>query len=190
MYLQPDVQEKILSEFSNQGHMLLSNFLLSEKFETLKKESDSIQWEHQGPLNIKNYYRGANLPPVCREFQTLLSLIQFKDFLNILTGMDSRISLNESCRQFKFGNYKLLRDDQLEVCGIDLEYYLTTSSACTTYCTMDCELISIEPQSNSLSLVYRDEGVMRCVNCNTGHGRIDFVGTYNEISPEDSDMEE
>ena len=184
-YLLEKNQEDVLEHFSNNGHILLKNVLNKQKFELVRNALQDIQWNHQGPLNMRNLSHGSNLPVILQELKTFLSLLEFKSFLNKLTGMDCRISFNQEIRKFSHGQYKLLRDDQLEVCGLDVELYLTNSPATTEYCTMDCELVTVEPAENSLSLVYRDEGVMRYVACNTGNDRIDMIATYRQVDSTD-----
>ena len=191
-YLNETTQEAVLAEFSNQGYILLKDFLVEEKFKKLKAALVNLDFQRKGPVNICDYSIASSLPPIVQEFQTFFSLFQFKDLLNKLTSLDCRISINDQIRKFNKSQYKLLRDDQLEPCGLDMEFYLATSTCATEYCTMDCELVTIEPIENALSLVYRDAGVMRYVSCNKHNApRIDFVTTYLPVDGiEDMEMDE
>ncbi len=190
IYFKEDTQNTILETFCNQGNILLTNFLHKDLFKLIMNDLELIKWSQKGPINIKKFLVASDLPDSFKDLLCYLTLLPFKSFLNKLTGMDCRVSFNQSIRKFEVESFIMLRDDQLEPVGIDIEFYLKDSDCGTEYCTMSSELLTTTPQSNSLSIVYRDEGVMRyvpvCLN-----ERIDIVTTYTRVEAEsDDDMYE
>lgn len=171
----------------------------SDLFLSLHSPNPFLKWKKVGPANQNHFGQLTGfgddlsaLPPTIGSFVKFLKSAKFIRFLRQLTELPL-IGLAGSVRRFRHGDYTLLHDtDQImSEATLDVNFFCTRSAFSTSTggytCYMaegeDEELLTVEPKSNTLTLVYREPHTMRFVkylNCTAEGSFFDFFGIYRE----------
>ncbi|KAJ1937946.1 putative component of NuA3 histone acetyltransferase complex [Linderina macrospora] len=156
-----------------QSSVELRDFLRPDVFETISKELSDAFWSEaplMGPPNVRQYLAAKPTTPVVKDLARFLRSTKFASLLKSLTSLDV-IKGSQELRRFSRGHYTLIHDQALEPTGLDVTLSLTQKTewddeewgGATHYIADADELLRIQPATNSLALVLRDEGVLRFV---------------------------
>lgn len=177
-YLNKKKIKTINKKFIRESYIQLNNFLKQDIYNQLYNElnnnnNNNIQWQHMGPANWRSYnvaqYNNDNKAScISYQLQQLFTSNQFVDYITKLTGLDIS-TCNGNIRQFKHSDYTLAHDHDPEIKleGLDLNLCIIDSNV-TEWNSEQCggsihyieagetdELLCIEPQHNTLTLIYR-----------------------------------
>eukprot|EP00698_Gefionella_okellyi_P006382 TRINITY_DN15738_c0_g1_i1.p1 TRINITY_DN15738_c0_g1~~TRINITY_DN15738_c0_g1_i1.p1 ORF type:complete len:464 (-),score=100.20 TRINITY_DN15738_c0_g1_i1:47-1438(-) len=192
-YLKPAIQRQINSSFVTTSSIELPAFLQEDKFEELLKVLADEPWQHQGPAHKRSYEKvlcdAATSTDIVVEARRIFSSKPFAKLLQALTGLDLETVAGE-VRRFQVGHYTLLQDTKREPHTLDVVFNLSpvweeTWGGALVYVAERGEeaLLSGYPDSNTLSIVYREPGTLRfvkLVNCLAHIARYDFSFMYRE----------
>ncbi|KAJ1887493.1 putative component of NuA3 histone acetyltransferase complex [Kickxella alabastrina] len=132
----------------------------------------------QGPAHLRRYIEATpSASPAVAGLALFLRSASFARLLAALTSLDF-INASQQVRKFERGDYTLIHDQALEPAGLDATISLQKPKladddqelaweeswgGATHYIADKDELLRISPESNSLSLVLRDEGTLRFI---------------------------
>lgn len=179
-YLDPTIQNEIASAFTETSSIELGDFLLEEKYNLLLSELESCkQTTPKGPLNFRNYHvLPITIFETLKSFHSLIHSHEFLELVEKFTQTSYQSISSEMCK-FSAGSYSLMHDSdperQLsgldlwfcafrqtnwdpEQCGGSIHYFDTSEPNDDDSQSMDSdnsELLTVDPQSNTLSLVLR-----------------------------------
>ncbi|ORX69427.1 hypothetical protein DL89DRAFT_322800 [Linderina pennispora] len=170
-YLKPETQTRILDALMEQSSVELRDFLRSDVFEKVSQELSDGFWSEaplMGPPNLRQYLAAEPTTPLVKDLAGFLRSKSFASLLKSLTSLDL-IKGSQELRKFSHGHYTLIHDQALEPNGLDVTLSLTQKTdwddeawgGATHYIADADELLRIQPATNSLALVLRDEGVLR-----------------------------
>ncbi|KAJ2855214.1 putative component of NuA3 histone acetyltransferase complex [Coemansia erecta] len=190
-YLSTAVQNQIQDTFMEQSSVELRNFLQPEVFQSLLECLNPMFWGSataKGPAHLRSYLEKESLDPdtAIAKLAKFLRSASFGRYLSSITSLDLS-GASQQVRRFNKGHYTLIHDQALEPAGLDVTMSLLPPVAqddphaaweeswggATHYIADKDELLRISPESNSLSLVLRDEGTLR------------FVKYLNHMAPRD-----
>ncbi|KAJ2033689.1 putative component of NuA3 histone acetyltransferase complex [Coemansia sp. RSA 922] len=199
-YLSSKTQDRIQDMFLDQSSVQLRQFLVPDIYAQVIAETDSTDTTLLGPPHLRRYLELSPLPQ-----STLASLLvflrssAFARLLAALTSIDT-VKASQQLRKFEHGHYTLIHDQVQEPFGLDVSLSLQhtelewedTWGGATHYIADKDELLRIAPESNSLSLVLRDEGTLRFVkflNHMAPVSRQEIAMVF-DIAPSESEEEE
>lgn len=184
MYLKAESLAKINSTFLEQSSIELKDFLKPEVYTVLQQELEAARGEGAvvGPANRRQYRRLLRVEgeqeslapaPAHPTLQRILKALRsqaFAKFLTSVTGIAPAKYYGE-VRSLDRTHYTLVHDHSLEPVGVDVVLSCLSKTATwdpawggqIVYMDQDDELLSVFPASNSLLIVFRDEGTMRFV---------------------------
>ncbi|KAJ2384275.1 putative component of NuA3 histone acetyltransferase complex, partial [Coemansia sp. RSA 2559] len=172
---------RIQNAFLNESSVELREFLRADLFDKCLAELSDGFWAGAvasllGPAHVAKYLRAdvtdQNAPTLYR----LLGFLRSPTFARFLAGLTSLefAGASQEVRRFKHGDYTLVHDQVVEPSGVDVALSLVPKpdaasdvqweeswGGATHYIADKDELLRISPESNSLSLVLRDEGTLR-----------------------------
>ncbi|KAJ2556348.1 putative component of NuA3 histone acetyltransferase complex [Coemansia sp. RSA 1933] len=175
--------DRIQDVFLSESSVELREFLRADIFDKCIAELNDGFWATcsalPGPAHVAKYLR-ANVAekdaPVLHELLAFLRSPTFTRFLSGVTSLEFT-GVSQEVRQFKHGDYTLVHDQVVEPFGVDVVLSLVPKpedgtnvqweeelwGGATHYIADKDELLRISPDSNSFSLVLRDEGTLRFV---------------------------
>ncbi|KAJ2231794.1 putative component of NuA3 histone acetyltransferase complex [Coemansia sp. RSA 1722] len=190
-YLKAAVQVQIQDTFMEQSSVELHNFLHPKAFQSILSCLSQEFWHSaslKGPAHLRSYLEKESLASDTdiRELAGFLRSDSFGRFLASVTSLQL-VDASQQVRRFNKGHYTLIHDQALEPAGLDVTLSLMPPvpkedphaewdeswGGATHYVADKDELLRISPDSNSLSLVLRDEGTLR------------FVKYLNHMAPRD-----
>ena len=184
-YLDAKLMSQIQAKFAEESFVELQRVFIDHVYENVARQLSNVfsGLRLTGPPNVQlcnSLGASANLPKELAAFLSMTNSTSFTNWINSLTGMDVDANFKSELKQFNAGNYTLLHDNAREEPGLDM--LLSLMPQCewdeswggdVVYLDNDDEaLLNLYPVSNSMALVYRDEGVMRFVryiNHHAGH---------------------
>ncbi|KAF7279201.1 hypothetical protein GWI33_007607 [Rhynchophorus ferrugineus] len=173
-YLEPKVVKSIQQYIEENSEISLKQFLKVQCFTEILEQLQSsvVQWIKVGPPNRIAYdiILDQQLPHIVERFLNLFRSTAIFELLQRYTDLDlttDKATVKFELQRWTPGSYALLTDyDWKERNELDLILYLGCNEpsdvigARTQYITMEDEvqnaLITIEPEDNSLNIVYRD----------------------------------
>ena len=198
-YRKPRTLKAIQKQFENDSSIELHHFLKKDKYQTLVRSLQAVEFGTQGPRNRCHYGlldTDAKLPEnsdpallaahaFCASHRNFLLSEEFAGFLTQLTGVTP---LRGSCevRRFGAGDYTLCHDlhQEWNNAGLDLTFCCLPPAAAKGFTTThggtvhyiikgeEEELLSVYPRVNCLSLVFR-----------ASPGALSFVKYVNQQAP-------
>ncbi|KAJ1828799.1 putative component of NuA3 histone acetyltransferase complex [Coemansia sp. RSA 2599] len=190
-YLGAAVQVQVQDTFMEQSSVELRDFLRPEVFQSALECLDQCFWDSadiKGPAHLRSYLEKHSLAAdtAIARLAAFLRSASFGRFLASVTSLDLA-EASQQMRRFNKGHYTLIHDQALEPAGLDATLSLQPPvprddphaewdeswGGATHYIADKDELLRISPESNSLSLVLRDEGTLR------------FVKYLNHMAPRD-----
>ncbi|KAJ2521359.1 putative component of NuA3 histone acetyltransferase complex [Coemansia sp. RSA 2049] len=181
-YAGAKVVDRIQEAFLNESSVELRDFLRPDIFGRCVAEMNHGFWSDAallGPAHVSKYLRANVDSGNAATLYELLAFLRSPVFARFLSGMTSLrfSSMSQEVRQFKHGHYTLVHDQVVEPFGVDVTLSLMPRpeekapdvqwdeswGGSTHYIADKDELLRISPESNSLSLVLRDEGTLRFV---------------------------
>jgi len=195
-YLDPEAQEAIQCHFEKNSSIALNDFLILEKYHEVLAELDHANWKPIGPANRRHYstlgrWKPENETGLIRQLNHFLRSQTMVHFLERLTGLSIVSSGIGEVRCFRNQDYTLVHDNEFQhqLFGLDLYFNVQDPNSTwedsyggyVTYMDSETELLALPPQSNVLSLVYRDVGCMKFVKFLTSQApcnHYDFQHTF------------
>ena len=180
LYLNELSIKQIRDQFIETSCIDLKSFLLP----SLHKQTlaELTGWELTGPPSIKSYYQTKK----STRLDGFLKSVEFHDYISKLTDTKTLPSKQLEKRKFTHGCYTLLHDGVSSKSGLDVFLQMTGGEENEiVYVAGKETLIKVSSGVNTLSLVLRDEGVMRFVKYfakrnNDGEDKIDFELVFDE----------
>eukprot|EP01134_Creolimax_fragrantissima_P001980 CFRG1980T1 len=180
VYLQESSKRNISDKFVEESSIQLKNFLLQDKYESVAK---ALKEEER--LNNEDSFWTINVTPIIARYaspvgatdelthiKNLISSTEFVDFVNAIAGLEVTKGITR-VRKFAHGDFTLLPNGDTHRETECLEVSLVFSSkdkhwdakwgGVKTYLVEGEEVISICPDANTLSLVFRSEETERFV---------------------------
>ncbi|XP_030764497.1 prolyl 3-hydroxylase OGFOD1 isoform X2 [Sitophilus oryzae] len=171
-YLEYKVIRSVQSYIEETSQVSLKQFLKDESFTEILTTLESIVWEKMGPPNRLLYETAQleNVPYVLEQFFNLFQSTAMFQLLHDYTDLDldkAGASMKYELQKWTPGSYALLTDyDWKKRNELDLIMYFGCGKrgdivgASTQYVATEDEvqqaLVTIEPEDNSLNIVYRD----------------------------------
>jgi len=210
MYLDPNTQSEVQTKFEETSEISLPGFLRKEKFDQVCEALDDVsEWNITGLPDRKRCRQsqgeGSPILQSCLKFFRSEPLFLM---LANLTGLklhelapedsddeeDNGEEGDPRCRaafiNWQPGTYSLVRDDDEEQAeaALDLRIFFNSSGwsdvmgGQSSYIARgeDEELITVEPEDNSLSLVYRDKESLRFVKYVSEQAK--SIGGFQDLS--------
>ncbi|KAJ1902819.1 putative component of NuA3 histone acetyltransferase complex [Coemansia sp. IMI 209127] len=183
-YTSAKVIDRIQNAFLNESSVELREFLRADLFDKCLAELDDGFWADAvaalppGPAHVAKYLRADVTDQDAPTLYGLLGFLRSPTFARFLAGLTSLefAGVSQEVRRFKHGDYTLVHDQVVEPFGVDVTLSLVPKpdaasdvqweeswGGATHYIADKDELLRISPESNSLSLVLRDEGTLRFV---------------------------
>ena len=161
--------------------------MLPDIYEAIEKEVSCLCWCKVGPANVKHYDIAEASTPTLTLLINYLSSEHFSQMIERITGCQIFQSLE--LRRFKKGDYTLIHDETLLPPGLDLIYSFATTcewedawGGQLNYISDEEALLTLKPNKNELTLVYRDEamlGFVKYMNASAGDAaRIELSGLW------------
>lgn len=180
--------------FYNQSYLVLRDFIQPELFKDLLKTN--MKFTKVGPANVQSFSKLYKCDELWTQALGWFQSIDFKSFLESVSGLSLSTLSDVSIRKFKAGDYTLVHDKFIAPLGLDIIFsFPTISNDSTTgwndswggqlhYVYEKDSIFTHIPQQNELVIVYRnDPGIhkfVKYVNRSSLGERNDFVGTYLE----------
>jgi Rps23 Pro-64 3,4-dihydroxylase Tpa1-like proline 4-hydroxylase len=182
-YLKPEAMDRIKTAFVDDSSIQLQHFLLKDRYEMLVQELTALkkvsvtsllgQVETYCPKTVGKYtswlQTNSNLSNNLYNFLSFFKSIEFLEYLKTITNLALRKCPVSELRKFERGDYTLIHDKFLPPVGLDMLFTMPTGEwkeeygGMTHYLIEKEPVLSLEPQMNTLNLVYRDEGVYKFV---------------------------
>ncbi|KAJ1662305.1 putative component of NuA3 histone acetyltransferase complex [Coemansia sp. RSA 1813] len=180
-YTSAKVIDRIQDAFLSESSVELRDFLRAELFDKCVAELDDGFWSNAallGPAHVAKYIRANVTSLSAPTLYELLAFLRSPTFARFLSGVTSLefTGVSQEVRRFKHGDYTLIHDQIVEPFGVDVTLSLVPRpeagldgqweelwGGATHYIADRDELLRISPETNSLSLVLRDEGTLRFV---------------------------
>jgi hypothetical protein len=172
-YLSSSAMDAIANVFAETSYVDLKKFLRSDMYDALLVAFGVASFDDLvGPPNARRYRRldTVDTSGVISRFQTFCKSTNFVSYVTSLTGLDRPIGVFSECRRFRSGDYTLMHDNVQEEPGLDLIFSVTSSpewqdhsGGSLMYLDGQDTLLTVDPEQNKLTLVYRDDGVLRYV---------------------------
>jgi len=209
-YLAPDTQAEVQTKFEETSEISLPGFFQKHKFAEVCAALRGVEgWEEEGvPDRRREFLTPASSHPALAACRALVTSEPFFLLLSNLTGLrlhelapedsegeeEEGKEFNPRCRAAfahrRAGSYTLLRDDDLEQAefALDLRIFFNCAGwtdsmgGQSSYIARgeDEELITVEPEDNSLSLVYRDKDSLRFVKYVSR--RVEEIRGFHDLS--------
>jgi prolyl 3-hydroxylase /prolyl 3,4-dihydroxylase len=183
IYLQEDIQNQVQETFVDDSAIELVDFLLPQRYEAMRAELEAAtdSMTLVGPAIKQRYWRHDGNCAARQLFESAA----FGELLAKLTNcVDVSQAPRALVRRFDNGCYTLMHDDDdaLETASLDAVFSCTGSAKSgqqldvehgghVSYVAGSDELLTVTPDANTLSLVYRDAGTLR------------FVAYVNHVAP-------
>ncbi|KAJ2487110.1 putative component of NuA3 histone acetyltransferase complex [Coemansia sp. RSA 2320] len=181
-YLKPSLRDQICDSFLDQSSIELRHFLRTEMYDQIISETKSSDfWSTaslKGPTHLRKYLEAtpsSDSTPKLFDLARFLCSASFARLLTALTSIDF-VNASQQLRKFEHGHYTLIHDQVPEPFGLDVTLslqphaegsdqssWIESWGGATHYIADKDELLRINPEPNSLSLVLRDEGTLRFV---------------------------
>ncbi|KNC86317.1 hypothetical protein SARC_01541 [Sphaeroforma arctica JP610] len=174
VYLRKPIQANIQDKFADDSSIQLKDFLVPIKFKELDEAltGNGMAW-HTDITPLKAKYAtlcGGRPSGVIHDVQSLLSSKAFLELVNTLSGLDTT-SVTTRIRKFAHGDYTMLPHGDTHK---DCECLEVSLAVCRTqwkeswggirtYLVEGEEVISIAPEANTLSIVFRSADTDRFV---------------------------
>ncbi|KAJ2583251.1 putative component of NuA3 histone acetyltransferase complex [Coemansia sp. RSA 1836] len=181
-YLGQKTQDQIQDSFLNQSSVELRQFLVPAIFDKVIEEFSRLSADDLvllGPPHLRRYLQATTITAATESTRVLYALMEFlrsASFARLITALTSIdvTAVSQQLRRFDRGHYTLIHDQVPEPFGLDVTLSLQPKEqhiewdgdlwgGATHYIADKDELLRITPESNSLSLVLRDEGTLRFV---------------------------
>eukprot|EP00123_Amoebidium_parasiticum_P022380 comp86257_c0_seq1/m.48466 comp86257_c0_seq1/g.48466 ORF comp86257_c0_seq1/g.48466 comp86257_c0_seq1/m.48466 type:complete len:542 (-) comp86257_c0_seq1:349-1974(-) len=195
-YLKPEAVTKIGEHFVEQSSVQLQGFIRADRYEALKNGLENahkdpqgdtcVSFQALGPPHQRHYSRGCGASGIVADFAAFLRSSAFWTYLSNVSNLQLARGTLE-LRKFGHRDYTLLHDsDQtVGVEALDVQYTCLVGvskwdmawGGFTSYLAGKDELLTVLPEDNTLSLVFRDEETMRFIkylNHHTQGALLDF----------------
>lgn len=173
-YRRAGLIKKVNKKFAEDSSLELHNYLRKEKYDELVEALSKVHWTQVGPANRRNYGLEAKTSPgIVQDFREFLYSEEFRDHLKDITGLELN-SVWAEVRRMAPGDYSLAHsfDPENKKSGLDVLFSFIPPKtkwdpnfgATLHYLAneKDEELLTVEPNANTLALVYRtEEGALR-----------------------------
>ncbi|KAJ2740198.1 putative component of NuA3 histone acetyltransferase complex [Coemansia sp. BCRC 34301] len=172
-YLSQKTQDQIQDSFLNQSSVELRQFLVPAVFDQIATDLGHVtDLALLGPPHLRRYLQAT--VPADTTLYALMEFLRSSSFARLLTALTTIdvTGVSQQLRRFERGHYTLIHDQVPEPFGLDVSLSLQPKGqpewddswgGATHYIADKDELLRITPESNSLSLVLRDEGTLRFV---------------------------
>lgn len=175
IYLTEEAQNDIQIQFEEDSQIKLHEFILKDKYDSLlelvKSKKNDYYTVKSPPLH--RYYLGRdcdiNDTSLLGEFYRVLLCDEFIELLNKITGLELSQYFCE-LRRFESNHFTLMHDGDArkDITALDCMFYLIDDKewdddwgGYTSYNDEEGELLTVTPSSNTLALVYCDNGTSR-----------------------------
>jgi len=209
-YLAPDTQAEVQTKFEETSEISLPGFFQKHKFaEVCAALRGVADWEEEGaPDRRREFLTLGAAQPALAACRAIVTSEPFFLLLSNLTGLrlhelapedsdgeeEEGKEFDPRCRAAfahrRPGSYTLVRDDDLEQAefALDLRIFFNCAGwrdsmgGQSSYIARgeDEELITVEPEGNSLSLVYRDKDSLRFVKY--VNRQVEEMGGFHDLS--------
>ncbi|OQR67131.1 2-oxoglutarate and iron-dependent oxygenase domain-containing protein 1-like [Tropilaelaps mercedesae] len=191
LYLSEQLEAEVQRRFCDDSQTQLDFFLTEDRYQAVCEAfSEYNGWVETGPANRRKAFVMPEdaMPEVVREMMAVLSSEAMYLILSNMTGLplhplgkfdrDEEDDEEEAdpkhrfkIRDWRHGAYTLVHDDMQDIsrCVLDLSLFFNADQwradcgGFTSYIADDEELLTVVPKSNSLSMVYREDGVLKFV---------------------------
>mmetsp|Transcript_24294 Transcript_24294/g.43085 ORF Transcript_24294/g.43085 Transcript_24294/m.43085 type:complete len:583 (+) Transcript_24294:184-1932(+) len=211
-FLRKDIYKELTAALShyletNSGALQQTGPLHKQKFKSLALSEilreEKKEEKRSGKLEKKK--DKSKVPEILRQFVKFFQSKAFADTVTALTGLDLTGKSQATFRRFCKGDYTLAHDEEplMQMEGLDVCFCFTPGKSSwkidwggsVHYIDGEDELITVEPHSNTLSLVYRAEGgtskFVKYVNSLAGDWeRLDLSCTFAVAEDDDDDNDD
>ena len=191
LYLSEQLEAEVQRRFCDDSQTQLDFFLNQDRYHAVCEAFNEYNgWVENGPPNRRRTYmmRDDSMPEVVLELMAVLSSEAMYLILTNMTGLPlhpmGKIERDDDqeedeadpkhrykIRDWRHGAYTLVHDDMQDLsrCVLDVNLFFncdqwrTEYGGFTTYIADDEEIITVIPKSNSLCMMYREDGVLKFV---------------------------
>jgi len=173
-YRRAGLIKKVNKKFAEDSSLELHNYLRKDKYDELVDAFSKVHWNQVGPANRRHYgLEAKGEPGILQDFKEFLYSEEFRSHLKEITGLE----LNQvwaEVRRLAPGDYSLAHsfDPENKKSGLDVLFSFIPAKtkwdpnfgATLHYLAneQDEELLTVEPNPNTLALIYRtEEGALR-----------------------------